>query len=126
MLIAFRNNAPVFVRDVANVINGVENDRQAAWMNQTPAIILNIQRQPGANTIAVVKAIKQILPQLETNLPASISVTTLTDLTTSIQASINDVEFELMVTVGLVVLVIFYFCAAFTPPSFPAWLSRCR
>ncbi len=109
VLIAFRNNAPVFVRDVANVINGVENDRQAAWMNQTPAIILNIQRQPGANTIAVVKAIKQILPQLETNLPASISVTTLTDLTTSIQASIDDVEFELMVTVGLVVLVIFIF-----------------
>ena len=109
VLIAFRNNAPVFVRDVANVINGVENDRQAAWMNKTPAIILNIQRQPGANTIAVVKAIKQILPQLETNLPASISVTTLTDLTTSIQASIDDVEFELMVTVGLVVLVIFIF-----------------
>jgi multidrug efflux pump len=109
VLIAFRNNAPVFVRDVANVVNGVENDRQAAWMNKTPAIILNIQRQPGANTIAVVKAIKQILPQLETNLPASISVTTLTDLTTSIQASIDDVEFELMVTVGLVVLVIFVF-----------------
>ncbi len=109
VLIAFRNSAPVFVRDVANVINGVENDRQAAWMNKTPAIILNIQRQPGANTIAVVKAIKQILPQLETNLPASISVTTLTDLTTSIQASIDDVEFELMVTVGLVVLVIFIF-----------------
>ena len=68
-----------------------ENERQAAWMNKTPAIILNIQRQPGANTIAVVKAIKQILPQLETNLPASVQITTLTDLTTSIQASIDDV-----------------------------------
>ena len=109
VLIAYRNNAPVFVRDVANVINGVENDRQAAWMNKTPAIILNIQRQPGANTIAVVKAIKQILPQLETNLPASVQITTLTDLTTSIQASIDDVEFELMITIGLVVLVIFVF-----------------
>ncbi len=109
VLIAYRNNAPVFVRDVANVINGVENERQAAWMNKTPAIILNIQRQPGANTIAVVKAIKQILPQLETNLPASIQITTLTDLTTSIQASIDDVEFELMITIGLVVLVIFVF-----------------
>jgi multidrug efflux pump len=109
VLVAFRNNAPVFVKDVATVINGVENARQAAWMNNTPAIILNIQRQPGANTIAVVKAIKQILPQLETNLPASIQVTTLTDLTTSIQASIDDVEFELMVTIGLVVLVIFLF-----------------
>jgi multidrug efflux pump len=109
VLIAFRNNAPVFVKDVASVINGVENNRQAAWMNNTPAIILNIQRQPGANTIAVVKAIKLILPQLETNLPASIRITTLTDLTTSIQSSIDDVEFELMLTVGLVVMVIFLF-----------------
>jgi len=109
VLIAYRNNAPVFVKDVASVINGVENERQAAWMNKTPAIILNIQRQPGANTIAVVKAIKQILPQLETNLPASVQITTLTDLTTSIQASIDDVEFELMITIGLVVLVIFVF-----------------
>ena len=109
VLLAYRNNAPVFVKDVANVVNGVENARQAAWMNQTPAIILNIQRQPGANTIAVVKAIKQILPQLETNLPASVKVTTLTDLTTSIQSSIDDVEFELMLTIGLVVMVIFIF-----------------
>jgi multidrug efflux pump len=109
ILVAFRNNAPVFVRDVANVINGVENDKEAAWMNLTPAVILNIQRQPGANTIAVVQAIKEILPQLETNLPASIRITTLTDLTTSIQSSIDDVEFELMLTVGLVVLVIFLF-----------------
>jgi multidrug efflux pump len=109
VLIAFRNNAPVFVKDVANVVNGVENERQAAWMNSTPAIILNIQRQPGANTISVVKAIKELLPQLESNLPASVQVTTLTDLTTAIQASIDDVEFELMLTIGLVVLVIFLF-----------------
>jgi len=109
VLIAFRNNAPVFVRDIAKVVNGIENERQAAWMNMTPAIILNIQRQPGANTISVVKSIKQLLPQLETNLPASVRVTTLTDLTTSIQSSIDDVEFELMLTVGLVVMVIFLF-----------------
>ncbi len=107
--IAFRNGAPVLVKDVANVVNGVENNRQAAWMNQTPAVILNIQRQPGANTINVVKAIKTIMPQLQANLPASIKIVTLTDLTTSIQASINDVEFELMLTIGLVVLVIFLF-----------------
>ena len=107
--IAFRNGAPVLVKDVANVINGVENNRQAAWMNETPAVILNIQRQPGANTINVVKAIKTILPQLQANLPASIKIVTLTDLTTSIQASISDVEFELMLTIGLVVLVIFLF-----------------
>ena len=109
VVIAFRNNAPVFVKDVADVVNGTENSKLAAWMNQTPAVILNIQRQPGANTISVVKAIKQILPQLQANLPASIKITVLTDLTTSIQASIDDVEFELMLTIVLVVLVIFVF-----------------
>src|SRR5579883_122627 len=107
--IAFRNNAPVLLKDVANVVNGVENNRQAAWMNEKASVILNIQRQPGANTINVVKAIKTILPQLQANLPASIKIVTLTDLTTSIQASIDDVEFELMLTIGLVVLVIFLF-----------------
>jgi multidrug efflux pump len=109
VVVAYRNGAPVFVHDIASVVNGVENTKQAAWMNQTPAIILNIQRQPGANTITVVKSIQKILPQLETNLPASIRVHTLTDMTTSIEASVNDVEFELMLTVGLVVLVIFLF-----------------
>ena len=109
VLVAWKNNEPVFVKDIANVINGVENRTEAAWMNTTPAVILNIQRQPGANTISVVKSIKKILPQLEANLPAAIQITTLTDLTTSIQASISDVEFELMLTVGLVVLVIFLF-----------------
>ena len=109
VVISYQNGAPVFVKDVANVINGVENTRQAAWMNQTPAVILNIQRQPGANTITVVKRIQAILPQLEANLPASIKVTTMTDMTTSIQASVNDVEFELMLTIALVVMVIFLF-----------------
>ena len=90
-------------------MDGVENNNQAAWMNQTPAVILNIQRQPGANTISVVKSIKKLLPQLEANLPASVQVTTLTDLTTAIQASVDDVEFELMLTIGLVVMVIFLF-----------------
>jgi multidrug efflux pump len=109
VVVSYRNGAPVFVHDVANVINGVENTKQAAWMNKTPAIILNIQRQPGANTITVVKSIQKILPQLETNLPASMQIATLTDMTTSIQASVDDVEFELMLTIGLVVLVIFLF-----------------
>jgi multidrug efflux pump len=109
VVVAYRNGSPVFVKDVANVVNGVENTMEAAWMDQTPAIILNIQRQPGANTITVVKSIQKILPQLEGNLPASIRVTTLTDMTTSIQASVDDVEFELMLTIGLVVLVIFLF-----------------
>ncbi len=109
VVVAYRNGAPVMLTDVAEVIDGVENTQQAAWMDQTPAVILNIQRQPGANTISVVKSIKKLLPQLEANLPASVQVTTLTDLTTAIEASVSDVEFELMLTVGLVVMVIFLF-----------------
>jgi multidrug efflux pump len=109
VVVAYRNGAPVMLTDVANVVNGVENNNQAAWMNQTPAVILNVQRQPGANTISVVKSIKQLLPQLVNSLPKGIQVTTLTDLTTAIEASVADVEFELLLTVGLVVLVIFLF-----------------
>jgi multidrug efflux pump len=95
--------------DVARVVDGVENNYQAAWMDQTPAVILNVQRQPGANTISVVKSIQGLMPQLKANLPKGILVTTLTDLTTAIEASVSDVEFELLLTVGLVVLVIFLF-----------------
>jgi multidrug efflux pump len=109
VVVAYRNGAPVMLTDIAEVIDGVENNKQAAWMNLTPAVVLNIQRQPGANTISVVKSIKKLLPQLEANLPASVRVTTLTDLTTAIEASVSDVEFELMLTIGLVVLVIFLF-----------------
>jgi multidrug efflux pump len=109
VVVAYRNGAPVMLTDVAQIINGVENNNQAAWMNETPAVILNVQRQPGANTISVVKSIKQLLPQLQANLPTGIQVTTLTDLTTAIKASVSDVEFELLLTVGLVVLVIFLF-----------------
>jgi multidrug efflux pump len=109
VVVAYRNGAPIMLRDVAQVVDGIENNKQAAWMNETPAVIVNIQRQPGANTISVVKAIKAILPQLEVNLPASIKVTPLTDLTTAINASVSDVEFELLLTVALVVMVIFLF-----------------
>jgi multidrug efflux pump len=109
VVVAYRNGAPVMLTDVARIVNGVENNNQAAWMNQTPAVILNVQRQTGANTISVVKSIKQLIPQLEANLPKGIMVTTLTDLTTAIQASVSDVEFELVLTVGLVVMVIFLF-----------------
>jgi multidrug efflux pump len=109
VVVAYRNGAPIMLNDVAQVVDGIENNKQAAWMNETPAVIVNIQRQPGANTISVVKAIKAILPQLEVNLPASIKVTPLTDLTTAINASVSDVEFELMLTVALVVMVIFLF-----------------
>jgi multidrug efflux pump len=109
VVVAYRNGAPVMLTDVANILDGVENKNQAAWMNQTPAVILNVQRQPGGNTISVVKSIKALLPQLEANLPKGIQVTVLTDLTTPIQASVTDVEFELLLTVGLVVMVIFLF-----------------
>jgi multidrug efflux pump len=109
VVVAYRNGAPVMLTDVAIIMNGVENNNQAAWMNLTPAVILNVQRQPGANTISVVESIKALLPQMQANLPTGIQITTLTDLTTAIKASVSDVEFELMLTVGLVVLVIFLF-----------------
>ena len=109
VVVAFRDGAPVMLTDVAKIVDGVENTTQAAWMNQQPAIIVNVQRQPGGNTITVVKSIKNLLPQLEANLPKGIDVKTLTDMTTPIQASVNDVEFELMLTVALVVMVMFLF-----------------
>ncbi len=109
VVVAYRNGAPVMLTDVAKIVDGVENTNQAAWMNKTPAVIVNVQRQPGGNTISVVKRIKALLPQLEANLPKGIEVTTLTDLTTPIQASVSDVEFELMLTIALVVMVIFLF-----------------
>jgi multidrug efflux pump len=120
VVIAYSNGAPVLVKDVANVVNGVENTKQAAWMNMTPAVILNIQRQPGANTITVVNAIQKVLPQLESNLPASIKVTPLTDMTTSIHASVNDVFFELMLTIGLVIMVIFLFLRSLRATTIPS------
>src|SRR6202166_763649 len=109
VVVAYRNGAPVMLTDVAKIIDGVENTNQAAWMNKTPAVIVNVQRQAGGNTISDVNRIKALLPQLEANLPTGIEVTTLTDLTTPIQASVSDVEFELMLTVALVVMVIFLF-----------------
>jgi multidrug efflux pump len=109
VVIAYHNGSPVKLSDVATVVNGVENLRQAAWMNETPAVIVNIQRQPGANIIQVVDRIKKILPVLKSNLPAALQVDVLTDRTTTIRASVTDVEFELMLTVALVVMVIFLF-----------------
>ena len=109
VVVAYRNGAPVMLTDVAEIVDDIENSKQAAWMNLTPAVILNVQRQPGANTISVVKSINALLPQLQANLPAAIRVTRLTDLTTAIQASVDDVEFELMLTIALVVMVIFLF-----------------
>ena len=109
LIVAYRNDAPVKLSDVADVVDDAENVRQAAWMNNTPAVILNIQRQPGANTIEVVDRIKDLLPQLQASLPAAISVHVLTDRTETIRASVEDVQGELLMTIGLVVAVIFIF-----------------
>ncbi len=109
LIVAFRNGAPIELKDVATVIDDSENQKQAAWMNSTPAVILNIQRQPGANIIQVVNRIQKLLPQLQAVLPSSVNVKILTDRTTTIRASVADVEFELMLTIGLVVMVIFLF-----------------
>ena len=109
LVIAYRNGAPVTMTDIAIVADDAENIRQAAWMNQTPAVIMNIQRQPGANIISVVDHIKALLPQLTATLPKAVQVTILTDRTITIRASVQDVQFELMLTVGLVVMVIVLF-----------------
>jgi multidrug efflux pump len=109
LIIAYRNGAPVKLTDVADVTDDVENIRQAAWMNQVPAVIVNIQRQPGANIIAVVDRIQSLLPQLTSTLPAAVEVGTLTDRTNTIRASVRDVEFEMGLTVALVVMVMFVF-----------------
>ena len=109
LIVAYKDGAPVRLSDVAAVIDGAENVKQAAWMNLTPAVIMNIQRQPGANIITVVDHIKALLPQLQATLPPSIRVAILTDRTQTIRASVQDVQFELVLTIGLVVLVIFLF-----------------
>ncbi len=109
IIIAYRNGAPVFLSDVASVVDSTENLKQAAWMNLSPAVIVNIQRQPGANIISVVDRIKGVLPQLQGALPSSVKVSVLTDRTETIRASVKDVQFELMLTVALVVMVIFLF-----------------
>jgi multidrug efflux pump len=126
LVVAYRNGAPVRLSDVAEAIDDVENVKQSAWVNETPAVILNIQRQPGANVIEVVDRIKRLLPQLKSSLPSSINVQVLTDRTTTIRASVRDVEFELILAVVLVVFVIFLFLrnlGATTIPSVAVPLS---
>jgi len=120
LIITYRNGAPVHISDVADVIDNVENVRQAAWMNETPAVLVNIQRQPGANVIEVADRIKKLLPQLQSALPSSVQVTVLTDRTTSIRASVRDVQFELMLAVALVIMVIFLFLRTLSATIIPA------
>ncbi|HEU5194956.1 MAG TPA: multidrug efflux RND transporter permease subunit [Methylomirabilota bacterium] len=109
LVIAYRNGAPVLLSDVAEVVDDAENVRQAAWMNTVPAVIVNVQRQPGANVIDVVDRIKRLLPQLQAALPPAVQVAVLTDRTVTIRGSVEDVQFELLLSVALVVLVVFLF-----------------
>ncbi|HKR80196.1 MAG TPA: MdtB/MuxB family multidrug efflux RND transporter permease subunit [Nitrospira sp.] len=120
LIIAYRNGGPVHVSDVADVADDVENVRQAAWMNETQAVLVNIQRQPGANVIEVADRIKKLLPQLQNALPSSVQVTVLTDRTTSIRASVRDVQFELMFAIVLVIMVIFLFLRTLSATVIPA------
>src|SRR5205809_3714191 len=120
LIIAYRNGAPVRLSDLATVIDDAENVKQAAWMNTLPAVILNIQRQPGANIISVVDRVEKRLPQLKGSLPSSVQVSVLTDRTTTIRASVADVQFELMLTVALVVMVIFLFLRTLSATVIPS------
>ena len=119
IVVAYRNGAPVMLADVAKVIDGVENTELSAWMNKMPAVIVNIQRQPGANIINVVDSIKALLPKLRATIPQVIKVAVLTDRTTTVRASVADVEFELMLCIALVVAVIFLFLRTFAATIIP-------
>jgi multidrug efflux pump len=120
VVLAYRNGAPVMLKDVSNVIDGVENSELSAWMNKVPAVIVNIQRQPGANIINVVDSIKALLPKLRATIPPIIKIAVLTDRTTTVRASVSDVEFELMLCVALVVAVIFVFLRTFAATIIPS------
>jgi multidrug efflux pump len=109
IVVAYKSGAPVYLQDIAEVVDSAENTKLSSWKNTTPAILLNIQRQPGANVINVADSIKQILPEIQQSLPASIKMEVVTDRTNTIRASVDDVEFELTLSVILVVLVIFLF-----------------
>ena len=120
IVVAYRNGAPVYLKDIADVVEDAENARLAAWMNDVPAIIVNVQRQPGANVIEVVDRVKQQLPSLTASLPASIEVQLLTDRTVTIRASVHDTQLELLLAVALVVAVIFVFLRSATATLIPA------
>jgi multidrug efflux pump len=120
VILAYRNGSPVRLMDVANIVDSAENLKQAAWENTTPAVIMNVQRQPGANIISVVDRIRTVLPQLQSALPSSVKVDIVADRTETIRASVNDVKFELMLTIALVVMVIFLFLRTFSATVIPS------
>ncbi|MEI6054953.1 MAG: multidrug efflux RND transporter permease subunit [Lentisphaerota bacterium] len=120
LIIAYSKGAPVRISDIADVVSAPEDINQAAWMNETPAVIVNIQRQPGYNVIAVVNRIKEMLPQLTSSLPSSIEVKILTDRTVTIRASVSDVQFELLLSIALVIAVIFIFLRTMAATIIPS------
>jgi multidrug efflux pump len=120
IVVAYKNGAPVYLTDIADVVEDAENTRLAAWMNDTPAIILNVQRQPGANVIDVVDRVKALIPSLRASLPASIEATVLTDRTVTIRSSVHDTQLELLLAIALVVAVIFVFLRSATATLIPA------
>jgi multidrug efflux pump len=120
LIIASRNGAPVRLSDVADVIDSAENVKLAAWMNEVPAVIVNVQRQPGANIIKVVDRIKELLPKLKASLPTSVEVAILTDRTTTIRASVEDVQFTLMLAIALIVMVMFLFVRTLAATVIPS------
>jgi multidrug efflux pump len=120
LVLAYRGGSPVMLKDVAKVVDGIENTQESAWMDRVPAVIVNIQRQPGANIIDVVDRITALLPKLRATIPPAIKITVLTDRTTSVRASVSDVEFELLLCIALVVAVIFVFLRTFAATIIPS------
>src|ERR1700690_3636703 len=120
LVLAYRNGSPVTLKSVAKVIDGVENTQASPWMNPVPAVIVNIQRQPGANIIDVVDRIKALLPKLRATIPPTIKIAVLTDRTTTVRASVADVEFELCLCIALGVAVIFVFLRTFAATIIPS------
>ncbi|WP_248751713.1 MdtB/MuxB family multidrug efflux RND transporter permease subunit [Pseudomonas sp. MWU15-20650] len=120
LILAYKNGAPLRLKDVAQIVDGAENERLAAWANENQAVLLNIQRQPGANVIEVVDRIKALLPSITDNLPAGLDVTVLTDRTQTIRASVRDVQHELLIAIALVVMVTFLFLRRFSATIIPS------
>ncbi|XCY77513.1 MdtB/MuxB family multidrug efflux RND transporter permease subunit [Pseudomonas sp. CBR-F] len=120
LILAYNNGAPLRLKDVAQIVDGAENERLAAWANENQAVLLNIQRQPGANVIEVVDRIKALLPSITDNLPAGLDVTVLTDRTQTIRASVKDVQHELLIAIALVVMVTFLFLRRFSATIIPS------
>ncbi|MGH8301698.1 MAG: efflux RND transporter permease subunit, partial [Steroidobacteraceae bacterium] len=109
LVVAYKNGAPVYLKNVAQVLESAENTQLASWVNNVPAVLVNVQRQPGANVIQVVNSVQALLPQLRASLPTNVNLSVVTDRTNTIRASVNDVQFELALAVALVVMVIFLF-----------------